>query len=1103
MLIYKIKDLAKGMKIKSEEMKKLSLNGNKKTNTRKEDDTMKKNIIKRIGESTILRKSFVITSFVLLILIVALCNSAEAATINLTSPIGGEVYVSGESMTIGWEVDLEGDAADSIILSYAWGGSSERHYIRSIFDSTEFFEGTYDWTVPTVSEMSYLRIIAQVAVDGSGTVASDTTNHVKIIPSSSIPSVFLSYPRPESSGSLILEGGSECVITWDVTGCASHSSNAMQIHYTLDGGFTYHGIVTLFPCDSPREYHWTVPEENTTRAKIRLRWGDLDQSTSVYNFTITTDGESNSPPTANAGADQEVVEGSTVILSGTGSSDPDGDSLTYEWEQIDSLVGYDVDLQDADTSTASFVAPDPGSEPKILTFRLTVTDPDGTGIVSNDTINVTVNPSGPQITSFTPDEGWFKKPITLHGSDLAGAGVYMHGTRVATAPYVSDTEFTFYLPDLEDLGPTNITVSNLAGSFTTAGTFNVLPVPYQWDWGFRFHNPDDFSLSWGDYDRCFGHSAVTWEAVCCEWDGIFCERACHDPFAQLLFDNYVRDLSQPGTCWGVSVASLKYFYGDLELDPGVEVRDLGYNYDHVVGISREIRKLHISQVSAEVIDHLLDHIDETPSEILARIEADLSANRPGVISIQNLFEGLDLFDMEGHAMVPVRLEQANPGEWRIYVYDSNRERFSTSRDNTNTDEYEEITDWNNYPYIRVFTADERWNFEMAGGALWEADTTHRITISSDLGETDIPFYGISYYPRNVSVRDNYTLPTSLSGLGMILFGSADSGIEDSEGNVLGYDQDGRLRFEIAGGVPICPMGDALFSEREFYVLPDGDYQVNIYGKGDGIYNWQSHNQDTMFAIQDTEVHEETQDTVTITRMIPSPSLTDTLGLEEGGSSLTFETSDSNKMFSVTINKMIAAQPVSGTNHRIFKVLDTTISQDDKAQFGVTNDSNSLVYVNNSDQVVNFDLYLSQVKLSPQPEPPDSEDMIPIEECSLLKEGIEIRPHTALRMTPSDWENLEEATVQYDVVNSPEPNPVADVNICTVEEIYGEHTEETELLRYFRDNVLSKSPEGQEMIKLYYHLSPVITMAMQNDEEFKEEVKGVIDEILPLIRGEVK
>jgi len=42
-----------------------------------------------------------------------------------------------------------------------------------------------------------------------------------------------------------------------------------------------------------------------------------------------------------------------------------------------------------------------------------------------------------------------------------------------------------------------------------------------------------------------------------------------------------------------------------------------------------------------------------------------------------------------------------------------------------------------------------------------------------------------------------------------------------------------------------------------------------------------------------------------------------------------------------------------------------------------------------------------------------------------------------------------------------------IGFCTAEKIYGEDSEEVELLRYFRYNVLSKTPEGREIIRLYY------------------------------------
>ena len=71
-------------------------------------------------------------------------------------------------------------------------------------------------------------------------------------------------------------------------------------------------------------------------------------------------------------------------------------------------------------------------------------------------------------------------------------------------------------------------------------------------------------------------------------------------------------------------------------------------------------------------------------------------------------------------------------------------------------------------------------------------------------------------------------------------------------------------------------------------------------------------------------------------------------------------------------------------------------------------------------------------------------------------------------------------------------------LCLLERIYGEHSEEIKLIRHFRDEVLSTTPEGQELIRLYYQWSPAIVKAIEDDEEFKKEVKETIDGIMLLI-----
>ena len=64
---------------------------------------------------------------------------------------------------------------------------------------------------------------------------------------------------------------------------------------------------------------------------------------------------SNSPPVAKAGPNQKVALGSTVILNGSGSSDVDGDPLTYFWTIVSQPAGSTAFVGNFRTVTASFL----------------------------------------------------------------------------------------------------------------------------------------------------------------------------------------------------------------------------------------------------------------------------------------------------------------------------------------------------------------------------------------------------------------------------------------------------------------------------------------------------------------------------------------------------------------------------------------------------------------------------------------------------------------------------------------------------------------------------------------------------------------------------
>ena len=70
--------------------------------------------------------------------------------------------------------------------------------------------------------------------------------------------------------------------------------------------------------------------------------------------------------------------------------------------------------------------------------------------------------------------------------------------------------------------------------------------------------------------------------------------------------------------------------------------------------------------------------------------------------------------------------------------------------------------------------------------------------------------------------------------------------------------------------------------------------------------------------------------------------------------------------------------------------------------------------------------------------------------------------------------------------------------CLATFALGEDSNDLKTLRKFRDEVLSKTLAGQEIIRLYYEWSPAIVKAMEEDEGFEEEVGEMINGILELI-----
>ncbi len=119
----------------------------------------------------------------------------------------------------------------------------------------------------------------------------------------------------------------------------------------------------------------------------------------------------NAPPVADAGPDQTVELNETVTLDGSNSSDPDGDSLTYEWEFLETPAGSSATLTDPGQVMASFVADADG----LFRVKLTVND----SLASDtDTVDITVEPNLPPVADAGPDrEVDINEQVVLDGSN--------------------------------------------------------------------------------------------------------------------------------------------------------------------------------------------------------------------------------------------------------------------------------------------------------------------------------------------------------------------------------------------------------------------------------------------------------------------------------------------------------------------------------------------------------------------------------------------------------------------------------------------------------------------------------------------------------------
>jgi PKD repeat protein len=150
---------------------------------------------------------------------------------------------------------------------------------------------------------------------------------------------------------------------------------------------------------------FVVDRSGTYVVQLIVNDGKVDSAPDTV--SITTE---NSPPVANAGLDQTVYVTNTVTLDGSGSSDVDGDLLTFKWSFVSIPEGSAATLSDPTAVNPIFVVDRPG------TYIVQLIVNDGTVDSAPDTVSITTENS-PPVANAGPDQTvYVTDTVTLDGS---------------------------------------------------------------------------------------------------------------------------------------------------------------------------------------------------------------------------------------------------------------------------------------------------------------------------------------------------------------------------------------------------------------------------------------------------------------------------------------------------------------------------------------------------------------------------------------------------------------------------------------------------------------------------------------------------------------
>ncbi|MBI5699912.1 right-handed parallel beta-helix repeat-containing protein [Candidatus Saganbacteria bacterium] len=317
-------------------------------------------------------------------------------TVTLGKPNGGETLASGASYSITWEAaDNFGLKTDPVTLNLSTNGGSSWSTIQAGI-SYVTGEGTYSWTVPSVSSTTCLVSIE--VEDNAGNKGYDISNSTFTI-SNTQPTATVTYPN----GGEYLKGATAYNITWIATG--EPAPVAINLRYSTNSGSSWTLIASNESNDGT--YAWTTPAIDSITDRVSVEavdgLGRVGTGQSAANFAI----DSTTPEVA-------------VVAPSGGERLAGGSSYNIQWTATDTvgLPANPITLRystDSGSSWTPIAAAQPNTSPyawtvptvNSTTVRVSVEATDRVGFTgtAQSASDFIIDSTTPTVLTVSPTDG--------------------------------------------------------------------------------------------------------------------------------------------------------------------------------------------------------------------------------------------------------------------------------------------------------------------------------------------------------------------------------------------------------------------------------------------------------------------------------------------------------------------------------------------------------------------------------------------------------------------------------------------------------------------------------------------------------------------------